>query len=146
MNTPLHQVIRSKGADVHTVHPEASVGAAVRKMAELGVGSLVVTSCGEIVGLVGERLVLTAIARGMDSLDRTRVRDVMEENPALVAPDTSVGTAMSLMTERYTRHLPVVAEGALLGIVSIGDLTRWVTRSLQHEVAALQSYIGGAYQ
>lgn len=146
MKTPLHEVLRSKGNEVHTVHPEASVGAAVRTMARLGVGSLVVTSCGDVVGLVSERHVLNAIARGVDSLDRTRVRDVMDPNPVVVSPDTHVGSAMALMTERYTRHLPVVADGGLLGLVSIGDLTRWMTRALETEVEALHSYIGGAYQ
>ncbi len=146
MKTPLQNVIRSKGRVVHTINPEASVGMAVRSMARLNVGSMVVMNGGAIVGLLGERQVIAGLARGMDSLDRTAVRDLMDPDPPLVGPNTSVGSAMSLMTERYTRHLPVVDRGELVGIVSIGDLTRWVRQSLQGEVEALQSYIVGAYQ
>ncbi len=146
MKTPLQNVIRWKGTVVHTINPEASVGTAVRSMAGLNVGSVVVMNGGAVAGLLSERQVIVALARGMDSLDRTAVRDLMDPHPPLVGPDTNVGIAMSLMTERFTRHLPVVDHGVLVGIVSIGDLTRWVTRSLQGEVEALQSYIVGAYQ
>lgn len=146
MKTPLQNVIRSKGTVVHTINPEASVGTAVRSMARLNVGSVVVMNGGAVAGLLSERQVIAGLARGMDSLDRTAVRELMDTAPPLVGPDTSVGTAMSLMTERYTRHLPIVHRGELVGIVSIGDLTRWVTRSLQGEVEALHSYIVGAHQ
>jgi CBS domain-containing protein len=74
----------------------------------------------------------------------TTVGDVMTREPVTVPPECTIGEAMNLMTEHRCRHLPVVRDGELLGLVSIGDLVRWVTRAQEFELRLLQEYITGA--
>lgn len=146
MKTPIADVLRAGRGEVHTLSPEASVGTAISRMARHSVGSVVVVAKGAVVGVLSERHIIAGMANGQRALDLVPVRDLMDRAPPLIAPRTTVGEAMSLMTERFTRHLPVVDSGALVGLVSIGDLTRWVTQELRGEVEALHSYIGGSYQ
>lgn len=144
MNTPVRIVLAQKGPVVQTIEPDAPIELAVRRMAELGVGSVVVLQGDAIVGLLSDRHVLQGLARGAGRLDRAAVCDLMQTRPPTISPDTPVGWAMALMTERRTRHLPVVEGGSLCGLVSLGDLTRWLTRSLEVQVESLQRYITGA--
>ena len=145
MHSPIHRILIDKGHQVHTIAPTASVCDAVRAMSRHGVGSLVVEIDGAVLGLIAERdLLIRCVGAGRDPRT-TLVAEVMQADPVVISPQTLVGEAMSLMTDRRTRHLPVVQGSRLVGLVSIGDLTRWMTRHLQDQVEHLERYISGAY-
>ncbi len=145
MRTPIRQVLEHKGRVVHVLAPTTSVATALELMLGEGVGSVVVCEGARVVGLVGERHLLAALASGRCVPLSTSLAEVMEPDPPAVSPDVAVGTAMALMTDRRTRHLPVVDDGHLVGLVSIGDLTRWVTVTLHQQVEDLHRYIVGEY-
>jgi len=145
MRSPLSWVLREKGTVVHTIPPTASVNTAVSRMAEHGIGSVVVKEGPMVLGLVTEREVLLRVVGEARDPRTTSVGEIMIPRPAVAAPSTTVVEAMSMMTECRTRHLPVVDGIRLVGLVSIGDLTRWLTRDLADEVDRLECYIRGAY-
>jgi CBS domain-containing protein len=109
--------------DVLTVEPADSVGEAAEKMVDRSVGAVVVTDFGRIIGILTERDVLRAVARRVSPLD-ARARAWMTPDPITVAPSLPVDEAAKLMLEHNFRHLPVVQEGRVLGIVSIRDVMR----------------------
>lgn len=145
MQTPVRQVLEHKGRVVHVLPPTASVAAALELMLAEGVGSVVVCEGARVVGLVGERHVLVAVASGRCNPLSTSLAEVMDTEPPVVSPEVPVSRAMALMTDRRTRHLPVIDGGHLVGLVSIGDLTRWVSRALNQQVEELHKYIVGEY-
>lgn len=145
MQTPVREILASKGAVVYTIPPTASVQQAVQLMEDHGIGSVVVTDGREIFGLVTEREVVLRVVRHAEDPTRTVVVGAMVTPVPTVTPDTTIGQAMELMTDRRSRHLPVMEDGRLVGLVSIGDLTRWITRNLEHQVDTLERYIAGAY-
>jgi CBS domain-containing protein len=146
MRTRIADVLFYKGHQVFTITPEASVRAAVDTMAQYNVGALVVLSWRRrVIGMFSERDVLWRIAHENRSPDSTLVVEVMAREPITISPELTVPEAMRLMTERRIRHLPVVDQGGnLQGLISIGDLTKWVTRDLEHHVGELASYICGS--
>src|SRR5512143_58132 len=124
----LKLVLDDKGRAVRTVEPEESVLAAVRTMNEHGIGAMLVMENGQTVGIFTERDVLRrVVAAGRDPAG-TPVRDVMTKKIVCVSPSTTVEESMAIVTELRCRHLPVLEDGRVHGLVSIGDLTRWVTR------------------
>jgi CBS domain-containing protein len=144
MQGRIADVLFYKGTHVYSILPEVTVRAAVDMMARHNVGALVVLSWKRhVVGMFSERDVLWRIVHERRSPD-TPVASVMTRDPHTILPDTSVSDAMRLMTERRIRHLPVVdQERTLQGLISIGDLTKWVTRDLENHVGELASYICG---
>jgi len=125
--SPLHRIV-DPDDDLAFVGPEAMVSECVKLMAGREIGSLVVMQGGAILGIFTERDALKRVlAAGLDPA-RTRVDAVMTRNPVCIPLSTSVGEAMRLITEKRFRHLPVVEDGKLLGLVSSGDLTRWLVR------------------
>jgi CBS domain-containing protein len=143
MKTVKH-ILEAKGAEVHTVGPNDSVLDALERMAEKEVGALVITEAsGQIVGLLSER----DYARKVVLLGRiskeTPTRDIMTAEVVCVAPEQSVDTCMGLMTRKHIRHLPVVSEDRLVGIVSIGDVVKAVIDDQKFAIDELQHYIMG---
>ena len=127
------EVIRAKGSTVATVHPEQLVSSAVREMKARAVGALVVSRDHEhIDGMVNERDVVRALADDEHVLGR-RVADIMSTRVETCAPDDSVTHAMELVTRRRQRHLPVVSDGRLTGVVSVGDLVKARLEELELE-------------
>lgn len=147
MQSRIADVLFHKGHQVYGVSPEATVSAAVESMARHNVGALVVlSSWGEVLGMVGERDILWGVVHEKRPAD-TMVLEVMARDPVSITPDTHVTEAMRLMTQHRIRHLPVVDERAdLVGLISIGDLTKWVTRDLEMHLGELASYICGGTQ
>jgi len=139
----VQDLLAEKGRQVYTVRKGASVIDAVRAMNEKGVGALVVVDGQVPVGIFTERDVLRRVV----DVDRdpaiTRVVEVMTPDPFTIAPSMSVDEAMKVMTERRFRHLPVVVDGTLVGMVSIGDALRWVTLHQQDHIAHMTEYITG---
>lgn len=144
MQSRISDVLFHKGHQVYTVVPEAPVSAAVDRMARHNVGALVVlSSLREVIGMVSERDVLWRIVHEKRPAE-TLVVEVMARDPVTISPDTRVPEAMRIMTEYRIRHLPVLgAQRELQGIISIGDLTKWVTRDLEMHLGDLASYICG---
>jgi len=141
----LKAIIDHKGSSVYSVAPAVKVIDAVRTMNKHHIGSLLVIENTKIVGVFSERDVLTRIVdAGRDPLT-TAIKDVMTSTIVVVDPSMKVTDAMALITEKRCRHLPVMENGELKGLVSIGDLTRWVTRNQESHIQNLVNYITGKY-
>jgi CBS domain-containing protein len=137
----VRQLLESKPAEVHCIGPDAPVIEALRLMAEKGIGAVVVLEAGKLAGILSERDYARKIALlGRSSAD-TPVRDIMTAELRTVAPDDSVEHCMQVVTEGRIRHLPVLARGELVGLVSIGDLVKAMIEEQQIELDHLQRYI-----
>ena len=141
----LQAILDHKGPDVHKVAPETPVLKAVRTMNEQHIGSLLVTRGDEIVGVFSERDVLCRVVDEEKDPASTTVGEVMTSTVVVVDPSMPVTDAMALIAEKRCRHLPVIEDGTLKGLVSIGDLTRWVTRNQETHIQNLVDYITGKY-
>jgi CBS domain-containing protein len=142
MSTTVRGILASKGSTVYTVGPDDNVFVALERMAEHDVGALVVLAGDEVVGVMGERdYARKVILFGRASRD-TCVRDVMSP-PLTVGLDASVASCMELVTRERTRHLPVVEQGRLVGLVSIGDLVKSIIDEQAFEIEQLHGYISG---
>jgi len=140
----IRSIIEINPHDIVTIDAAASVADAVALLAERRIGALPVLDQGMVAGVFSERDVIYCLAReGAAALDR-QVRDVMTAPPVTAAPDHSVLGALSLMTQRRIRHLPVMEGGALAGFVSIGDLVKYRIDRIETEAAAMRDYIQGA--
>jgi CBS domain-containing protein len=145
MQDTLEAVLAHKGSTVYSVDPEDSVLDAVRKMNCEHVGAVLVCIDGRMVGIFTERDVLCRVLDAGRDPGATSVADVMTSEVVTVGPKTDVRDAMAVITERRTRHLPVVDGDDLKGVVSIGDLTRWVSRSQEGHIQHLMNFITGKY-
>jgi CBS domain-containing protein len=141
--TLLSQLLDSKGHAVHAVAPGASVIDAVRAMADNHVGALLVMEGPQLAGIVSERDYARKVVLMGRSSSTTAVRDIMTSPVVTLSPDSTVDDAMRLMTDHRIRHLPVVAAGRVLGVVSIGDLVKSVIEEQRHTIDELHSYIRG---
>lgn len=139
----IRDILRTKGHDVITVGPDQSVLAAVQILSEHRIGALVVRSGEEVVGIISERDVLNLVARDPSALAATRVTDVMTTNVIVGVAEDEVDYVMSIMTNNRIRHLPIMNESALIGLVSIGDVVNALRRSVEAENRHLKDYIHG---
>ena len=137
----LAEILGEKSSDVIRIGGDATVYEAVLAMVEANVGALLVTEGDEISGIFTERDYLRRIAvEGRRSRD-TSVRDVMSSPVLVVTPETSVDETMALMTDRRIRHAPVVEDGALVGMISIGDLVKFISKKQSFQIQYLTDYI-----
>jgi CBS domain-containing protein len=144
MNDPIAKLLEHKGCAVETTISMASVAQAVEKMNLKRIGSLVVVDQGEVVGIFTERDVLVrVVACGLDPLV-TLVAQVMTADPITVRPDTPMMAAMSIISDRRCRHLPVVGDTGLCGMISAGDLTSYLVRQQQRTIHDLEDFIRAA--
>jgi len=141
MTDTLAVILDEKGNTVHSVAPTASVLDAVRKMNDARIGALLVLEDERPVGMFTERDVLTRVVDQRRDPGETPIADVMSTEVVAVKPNTTVDEAMAVITERRCRHLPVIEDGRLRGMVSIGDLTRWVTRKQRYEIQDLVNFL-----
>jgi CBS domain-containing protein len=142
----LKEILQSKGSDTFTIAPSAKVGEAIRLMAERRVGSVLVTAPdGTVLGIFTERDVLNLFAsRGVELID-IALSEVMTTDLATAAPETLVDETLALITRRRCRHIPVLQEGKVVGMVSIGDLVKAKLQETEFEVESLREYIGVRY-
>ena len=145
MKDTLHTLLKNKGRTVHVVDPDATVLDAVRKMNQERIGALLVMSGEDLVGIFTERDVLTRVVDQTRDPAATRVAEVMTSKPVVVTAAATINEAMAIVSEKRCRHLPVVDEGRLVGLVSAGDLTHWVTRNHEFHIQDLVNYITGKY-
>jgi CBS domain-containing protein len=137
----VRQVLEDKGYAVETVTPETSVYDALQKMSNRGVGALVVIEGGEIRGLFSERDYARKIVLQGRASKNTPVQEVMTRRVITVEPQQTVEACMVLMTEKRIRHLPVVENGRLIGIVSIGDVLKAIIEAQRLTIEELATYI-----
>lgn len=145
METKLGTVLEAKGRQIYSIGPEAPVLEGVRRMHEHGVGALLVLDGEHLLGVFSERDVLSRVVAAEKDPASMTIRDVMTSNPVVTDVDTTVGEAMAIVTTRRFRHLPVVHRGALIGLLSSGDLTRWMIRNQRYEIEDLISFITDEY-
>ncbi|HZT86349.1 MAG TPA: CBS domain-containing protein [Stellaceae bacterium] len=137
-------ILRHKGRSVATIRPEASVATAVDVLHARGIGALVVSHNGRSVdGILSERDVVLGLARFGEELLSLTVAEVMTTPVVTCDPDDSVGDLMAEMTNRRIRHLPVMSEGRLCGIVSIGDVVKSRVDEIEYEAHSLRTFIAG---
>ena len=142
-STTVGQLLRTKGSRIWSVRPDDTVYDAIAAMAEHDVGALPVVDDGGLVGILSERdYARKVILKGRASRE-TRVRDVMTSDVITIAPDRSMQDCMELMTDRRIRHLPVLRDGQLIGIISIGDVVKATIAEQAFLIEQLQSYIQG---
>jgi CBS domain-containing protein len=139
----INQVLQDKGSQVELIDMDASVFEALSLMAEKGIGSLVVVEDGRPVGLFSERdYARNIILKGRTSKD-TKVADAMSSPVVVAHPEQSVEECMAVMTDKRVRHLPVMHNDQLVGIISIGDLVKAIIENQQFMIEQLVSYING---
>ena len=139
----LQQLLERKDRRIHTVGPADPVLEAIRRMADNHVGALLVMEGDKLLGIISERDYARKVVLKSRSSTNTPVRDIMTAPVVTIGPDASVEDAMRQMTKGRFRHLPVAAEGRVLGVVSIGDLVKCVIDDQRHLIDDLQQYIHG---
>ncbi len=144
MSTPIGLLLSHKGSAVYSVAATATVAEAVRVMNGYKIGAVLVMRAGKLAGIFTERDVLMRVVAAGRMPHMTTVEDVMTRRPATISPHATMEEAMELFTLRRCRHLPVIDEGEeLVGLISIGDVTRWMVEEHRTEANHLRHYIEG---
>lgn len=138
----VRQLLQQKGDTVHIIYPEATVFEALKLMAEHNVGALLVLKEGELKGIISERDYARKVILHDRRSKETRVSEIMTEQVVTVGPEQLLEDCMSLMTEWRVRHLPVVEQGRLLGVISIGDVVKALISQQAFLIDQLTRYIG----
>jgi len=137
----IRDILRDKGTTVSSIDANETVFEALRQMADLGIGALLVIEDGKPVGLFSERDYARKLAlRGLRSRE-TPIKAIMSSPILTISPDASVQQGLSMMTEKFIRHLPVVAGSGVIGMVSIGDLVKAVIKDQQALIEQLEDYL-----
>lgn len=143
MDTPLSVLLKEKGDVIHRITPNDTILDCVKKLNELGIGSLLVMEQTHLEGIITERdIIRKVICQKLDA-EKTHIAKIMTRDLVTVLPNMTVTEAMRIITERRFRHLPVVENNKVLGLISIGDLTRWVMLAQENEISSLTGYIHG---
>jgi CBS domain-containing protein len=138
----LSGLLESADRKVHSVDPEISVTECVKRMNELQIGAMLVMENDKLVGIFTERDALTRVLGAGLEPSYTKVSAVMTSNPVCVTPSTPLDEARTIITNQRIRHLPVVKDGKVLGMVSSGDLTHWLVRDQSSEIRDLVDTAG----
>ena len=141
--TTAHDILKYKGYAVHAVRPDDTVLAALGIMAERDIGAVLVMEGSELVGILTERDYARKVALAGRTSKDSPVRDIMTPELVWVAPHRSIDECMALMTERRVRHLPVVENRRVIGVVSIGDLVKATIDEQEFTIRELKNYIAG---
>jgi CBS domain-containing protein len=141
----VRDILQNKGGEVWTTSPHHTVYEAIGLMGEKNIGALVAVENGEVIGVLSERdYSRKVVLQGRSSQD-TLVGDILARPAVTVQSTDSIEKCMQLMTSLRIRHLPVIDDGHLAGLISIGDLVNWVMHSQRHTILQLQGYISGEY-
>jgi CBS domain-containing protein len=145
MEVTVQKILRQKGTEVLTTDPSSTVYDAIARMVDHNVGSILVMQDGDIEGIFTERDYLRRIVLEGRTSKTTRVDEIMTTDVVWVDPSYTADECMALMTEHKCRHLPVLKDNELAGIISIGDCVKQVSRTARSRVEELQKYISGQY-
>lgn len=145
ISEPIRSVLRAKGGKVYALPPGATVYSAIELMAQRSAGALLVMNGHSLVGIVSERDYARKVILSGKSSKETPIREIMSMPVVTASPDESIAGAMQLMTERRIRHLPILENGYVVGVISIGDLVKWIVAHQEETILHLESYIAGAY-
>ena len=139
----VRNILQKKGNAVHRVSPDSSVYDALEELEEKNIGSLVVVENGKLIGLFTERdYARKVILKGRSSKE-TLVREIMSSHPLFVNPDNTLDECMQLMTNKFIRHLPVLEDNELVGVISIGDVVKYTIDEKDFIIGNLEHYISG---
>ena len=141
--TTVRQLIQAKGSDVWTVAPEASVREVLQTMIEKNVGALPVADGDNLVGIISERDYARKVVLAEEMSLDSPVGDIMTTMVCFVEPEQTLDDCMALMTDKRVRHLPVLSNGKLVGIVSIGDVVKEIISKQEFMIEQLEHYIAG---
>jgi len=144
-NIPITEMLDKKGRTVHTIRPESTILDAVLMLVEKKVGCLVVTDAEQLVGVITERDILNENSRRHKEIDQTRVADVMTRKVFYGRPEQTLDDVMHVMTEKRIRHLPILENEKLIGLISIGDVVKTQLDAAEHHIGHLEDYIEGKY-
>jgi CBS domain-containing protein len=148
MVTTLELLIKVKGSNVVSAKPTDSVYECVLKMKNSRIGGLIILDQGQIAGIFTERDLMLEVVAKKRNPETTLVSEIMQKDTICVGPHTTIEEAMVIMTEKRVRHLPVIQKAVLLGIISIGDVTKWLSSSharQAQEIDDLIRYVRGEY-
>lgn len=137
-------LLDSKGSDVLTVDPDATIRVAIEQMAEISAGTALIMENGVVIGIISERDVMRKVLLKGKRLHEVKVREIMTTDLTTITPDTPLEDCMKLITDKRIRHLPVLRDGKLCGIISIGDVVKYLIIEKDFKIKNLETYISGA--
>ncbi|MDZ7682081.1 MAG: CBS domain-containing protein [Fodinibius sp.] len=139
----VRDILKTKGTKVYSIAPEQTVYQAISKMDELDIGALIVLKDRKLNGIISERDYRSKVILKGRASKNTKVKEIMTENVYCVGPTDAVETCMSIMTEKKFRHLPVIKNDDIVGVISIGDLVKNIISKQKFEIKSLRHYIQG---
>lgn len=139
------EILNQKGRDIFAVKPDSTVYEAIAKMAEYNIGALLVMEDSKLKGIISERDYRNKVILEGRTSKTTEVHEIMTKDVIRVKSSDTVNLCMQLMTEKKIRHLPVVDNEQVVGVVSIGDVVKTVIAHQKSEINSLRNYIGGGY-
>ncbi len=140
----LNNILRQKPPGFVSVPPDMRISGVVAVLAEKSIGAVLVVEGGRLTGILSERDIVRALARAAGRALDMSAADLMTRNPTTATPGTSVEEAMEMMTDGHFRHLPIMENGILTGLVSIGDVVKARIDQSEHEVETLRTYVAGS--
>ncbi len=141
--TKVKDILKSKGHEVYSVHPDITAYDALQIMSDKNVAALLITEEGKLIGIFSERdYARKVVLKGRASKD-TKLGELMTENPFVVSPEHSIEICMGIMSNKSIRHLPVIENDTLVGIISISDVVRTIIEDQKYTIDQLENFIKG---